>query len=111
MTDEAKTQLIAKLNDAFRTTFLGGRVLITDGVQSNGPDFVREVLAAVRAYTDFSEENNPYGERDFGSFKVQDELLFWKIDYYDLSMEAGSEDPSDPAVTARVLTLMLATEY
>ena len=51
------------------------------------------------------------GEHDFGSFTVGEEQLFWKIDYYDLSLEFGSNDPADPSQTKRVLTIMLAEEY
>ena len=42
---------------------------------------------------------------------VVDQRLFWKIDYYDHSMQHGSPDPADPAVTERVMTIMLAAEY
>ena len=37
--------------------------------------------------------------------------VFWKIDAYDRALQSGSEDPANPAVTRRVLTIMLASEY
>jgi Protein of unknown function (DUF3768) len=58
----------------------------------------------------------PYGEHDFGAFDSRDVRFFWKIDYYDRASyavgdEYGSDDPSDPVKTYRVLTVMLAEEY
>jgi len=100
---------IAQLNDAFRTTFVGGRVSMTAGVAAlpyNGG-----VLEAVRLFDKFTEDNDPYGEHDFGALMFGSDKFFWKIDYYDQSLEYGSENPADPAVTTRVLTVMLADEY
>ncbi|MEQ1708542.1 MAG: DUF3768 domain-containing protein [Terricaulis sp.] len=34
-----------------------------------------------------------------------------EIDCYNKSLRYGSDDPADPAVTTRVLTIMLASEY
>lgn len=46
-----------------------------------------------------------------GRFTVGSEDLYWKIDYYDLSLEFHSPDPADPSVTPRVLTTMRVDEY
>ncbi len=102
---------IAALNDGFRTTFVGGSIFTTIGIQALGPDFVAEALGAVRAFSTFTQNNDPHHEHDFGSLTVQGRKLFWKIDCYDPSMNHGSEDPSDPKMTQRVLTVMLAEEY
>lgn len=110
MTD-ARTFRIRELNDAFRTTLAGGKTYFTQGVSERGVAFSAAALAAVRSFSDFSTDNDPYGEHDFGSFTIADEKLFWKIDYYDRSTDYGSNDPADPAQTTRVLTIMLAEEY
>ena len=68
-------------------------------------------LSKLRAFNDFTPDNDPYGEGDFGSFDLAGEKFFWKIDYYERDLRGGSEDPADPNVTTRVLTIMLAWEY
>jgi hypothetical protein len=55
--------------------------------------------------------NDPYGEHDFGALDYAGAKLFWKVDCYDKSLSAGSPDPTDPNVTTRILTIMLASEY
>jgi hypothetical protein len=35
----------------------------------------------------------------------------WKIDYIDREMRFGSDNPVDPAVATRVLTVMKSEEY
>ena len=65
------------------------------------------ILDRVRTFDDFTPENDPHGEHDFGSFEHKGRTIFWKIDYYDLFLNNGSSDPSDPALTRRVLTVML----
>jgi hypothetical protein len=37
--------------------------------------------------------------------------LLWKIDYYDIDLQYTSPNLADPAVTARILMIMLAEEY
>ena len=106
-----RSDRIRELNDAFRATLEGGRCLFTAGVSDLGIPFSTAAFAAVRKFADFNADNDPHGEHDFGSFQIGEERLFWKIDYYDLSLEFGSNDPADPMQTKRVLTIMLAEEY
>ena len=109
--DKDAAAKIAELNDAFRRAFCGGRVVMTSGVDAL-PDCVKAAaLQMVADFSDFSEGDDPYGERDFGSFDLVNRKFFWKIDYYDKELEFGSEDPADPDKTTRVLTLMFAEEY
>ena len=106
-----KTNRIRELNDAFRRTFSRGKVTMTAGVYAL-PDMVKAAaLQKAAQFDDFNEDNDPYGEHDFGSFELCGRTFFWKIEYYDHAMEHGSEDPSDPAKTTRVMTVMLASEY
>jgi len=67
--------------------------------------------SAVAQFDTFTEDNDPYGERDFGAIELEGERYFWKIDYYDRSLRYGAEDPADTSETMRVLTLMHASEY
>lgn len=103
---------VAGLNDLHRTTFLIGKVILTEGIRAL-PDKVREdIITKVRAFDDFTPDNDPHGEHDFGSFDHDGAgKVFWKIDYYDPTLTFGSEDPADPKRTVRVLTIMLAGEY
>jgi hypothetical protein len=102
---------IRTLNDEFRQTFVGGRVMMTDGINAL-PDVIKaQVLSSVRQFTDFTPDDDSHGEHDFGAFEVDGEKFFWKIDYYDKSLDAGSENPADPAITTRVLMIMLASDY
>lgn len=102
---------IRALNDAFRTTMTGGRVMMTAGVDALPSDVKAVVIRQVATFSEFTEDNDPHGEHDFGNFTLAGQKFFWKIDYYDANMEFGSEDPADPTKTTRVLTIMLASEY
>jgi len=103
---------IAELNDLLRTTFLNGRVVVTEGISALPDQAREEIITKVRAFDDFSEDNDPYGEHDFGAFtQTGVGKIFWKIDYYDRALKWGSEAPADPKQTRRVLTIMLAEEY
>ena len=106
------TNTIAKLNDLLRTTFIGGQIVMTAGIAALPPEVQEDIVTKVRTFNDFSEDNDPYGERDFGAFDQSGAgKIFWKIDYYDATMTMGSENPADPKQTRRVLTILLAEEY
>lgn len=106
------TLRIAQLNDQLRTTLLGGDVVMTRGIASLDEASRALVLSRVQGFDAFTSENDPYREHDFGAIELPEiEKVFWKIDYYDPSLTFGSEDPSNPHVTRRVLTIMLASEY
>ena len=102
---------IRVLNDNFRSTFVGGQVLVTAGVSELPMDVKANALLMVKSFNEFTRDNDPYGEHDFGFFEIAGDTFYWKIDYYDADCQHGSEDPSDPQKTTRVLTIMLASEY
>jgi len=105
------TARIAELNDILRTTFLTGRVLMTEGIRTLPDATQSRIVEAVQTFEAFTPDNDPHGERDFGALAIEGEKIFWKIDYYAPDMMHGSDDPSDPKQTRRVLTIMLAEEY
>lgn len=101
---------IAGLNDAFRRSgaWMIGQVMITPGILFL-PDF-ENVLEQVRTFNDFSpEDDDPWGEHDFGAFAYAGERVYWKIDYYDQDF-AGGADPLDPECR-RILTVMTSDEW
>jgi hypothetical protein len=103
---------IRALNDALRQGHVEqGMILVTSGISAMGEAFVAEVMRSVASFEAFDSDNDPHREHDFGVITVQDEKIFWKVDYYDLAMEAHSPDPANSAVTKRVLTIMLSSEY
>lgn len=101
------TDRIRDLNDRFRRTFVGGSIMVTPGIREL-PN-AAPLLELVRGFDEFSDD--PHREHDFGAIDYEGQKFFWKIDYYNRDHSAGSEDPSDPGVTSRVLTVMLASEY
>ena len=108
----ATAKPITELNDEFRKNPMRyGRLMLTAGVNAKGQDFVARALRCIAGYENFPHGDDPYGEHDFGAFVLDRERIFFKIDYYDPTMEFGSEDPSDSTKTVRVMTVMLADEY
>jgi hypothetical protein len=108
---DIKSDRIRRLNDDFRQSFIGGRVLVTPTIRSLPIETNAAVLERVRTFADFNPENDPSSEHDFGTIELEGETYFFKIDYYAPDMQSGSEDPADPEKTVRVLTIMRADEY
>lgn len=106
-----RTARIRELNDQLRVAGKGGMWLATCGIAALAPQQVHAILAAVKSFTDFTPDNDPHLEHDCAVLTVGDTQVLWKIDYYDRQRQFLSPDPTDPQVTLRVLTVMLASEY
>ncbi|MEQ1706452.1 MAG: DUF3768 domain-containing protein [Rickettsiales bacterium] len=110
--NDINTKCIAELNDLCRKAMgVAGRLMQTEGINAL-PSLVQSAIREkVEKFNNFTPDNDPHGEHDFGSINHEGLKIFWKIDYYALNMEQGSENPADPKQTVRVLTIMLANEY
>lgn len=106
-----RAEAIARLNDHLRKTATGGKIMVTRGVLAISGYNSPELAEALATYDAFDADNDPHGERDFGDLTLWDTDLFWKIDYYDVDLKFGSDDPADPDKTKRVLTVMLTSEW
>jgi len=112
-----RDEKIAKLNDRARSGFdPSARIMFTRGCldtfcSGDTPSGLVAQAELIKTMRRHRFEEDAYGERDFGAFTFRGKRLFFKIDLYDLSLEYGSEDPADASITARVVTIMLASEY
>jgi Protein of unknown function (DUF3768) len=105
------TDRIRALNDELRRNLPSGHAVMTTGIAALGHEAVARIVKTIAVYDDFCHANDPYQEHDFGSFDADGQTVFFKIDYFDSTLTVHSPDPSDPAVTKRVITIMLAEEY
>jgi hypothetical protein len=108
---DPRTVRIRALNDELRQNLAGGVAVMTPGVAALGHEAVDRIVKTIAVFDDFCHANDPYEEHDFGSFEVEGHTIFFKIDYFDRNLKYLSPDPSDPVVTVRVITVMLADEY
>ena len=108
---DTKTARIQQLNDEFRQRLTSGVAVMTPGIAALGADVVNRIVKTVQVFDDFNHANDPWQEHDFGAFDAEGEKIFFKVDYYSKDLRGHSPDASDPAVTERVITLMLASEY
>jgi hypothetical protein len=106
-----QTRAIRQLNDRFRVRQVGGTIIGTPGVMDLGAHAFQKIMQDIAVFDDFTADNNPYGENDFGALIYRGTKIFWKIDYYNIDLTQGSADPADPQLTTRVMTVFLASEY
>ncbi len=117
-----KSGLIAQYNDLFRQRMglllspqarsIPGQLVVTAGIAALPLSVQAALLRGVMEFDEFTTDNDPYGEHDFGIIRHPEAgSVYWKIDYYEPSLQYGSEDPSDLTQTFRVLTVMLGSEY
>ena len=106
-----ETETIRELNDQFRRSFIGGRVVMTQGVSALPSEAQSNLMNRVQRFDNFGADNDPHGEHDFGRIELLGSTFYWKIDYYDTELKYGSENPADPELTTRVLTILRAEEY
>lgn len=116
ITEATTLSPIAQLNDRFRqgdhsVDHSLGHLRVTSGFNALLREDQKELLRLVQAFDQFTEDNDPCGEHDFGSIQLKGEKYFFKIDYYSPDLESGSNDPSDPTQTRRVMTIMHSSEY
>jgi hypothetical protein len=105
------TDRIRALNDELRQNLRSGRAVMTPGVAALGQEAVQRLVRTIALFDDFCTANDPHGEHDFGAFEFDGTPVMFKIDYFDKDLNLHSPDPADPAVTERVITLLLAEEY
>ncbi|MES0884980.1 hypothetical protein [Roseibium sp. SCP14] len=70
LSKEERAEAIAQLNDTFRQTFSGGKVVGTQRIGALTADERTRIPDAVREFTGFQKGDSPYGERDFSELKV-----------------------------------------
>ena len=112
---ELTPEQLSKINDTLRVNLITntgrascegitGRLIVTRSVADMPGDQMIAILSAVAHFRDFTEDNDPHGEHDFGSVSLMGEKWFWKFDYYDEHFEAFGHD-------VHVLTIMNSTDY
>jgi Protein of unknown function (DUF3768) len=106
-----RTTRIRELNDDFRTTLRGGRVMLTADFNALPETLKAQVIERVKTFSEFNAANDPYDEHDFINFELEGQRFVAKIDYYGRDIRFGAEDPGDSEQTTRVMTIMLAHDY
>lgn len=111
--DEARAEYwrkIRDLNDQLRREMPHGSILLTRAVAQLDDTAIRAILRLVQEFNDFTPDNDPWLEHDFGQVTIDGTSFFWRCDAYDLDLQWGSPDPTDETVTRRILTVMTSED-
>jgi hypothetical protein len=81
------------------------KVVFAEGASGHHPVVLYEVIEKIRDFKDFTEEDDPYKEHDFGTVEAGGTEFFWKIDYTDEAYENFKTDG------IRIFTIMEASEW
>lgn len=101
---------ICRLNDNFRKRSSDENIYTSLGVAKLGSRAIEEIINQIRSTNDFEVDNSRLGQHNFGSVSTGNNIVYWRIDYYDKDEEDVSPDPSDASVTTRVMTISFSTE-
>ena len=107
VSESEKANRIQVLNDSLRIAGVGGQILVTQGINALSQETQQRIIRAIQTFDDFNEDNDPYHEHDCA---IIGDTMF-KIDYYNQTLDAGSESPESPIVTKRVMTILTTSEY
>lgn len=115
-----RVRLIRETNDRLRKTGYDASkmmVILSGALSNDDPSYHAYVMEKVRSFDAFTEDNDPHGEHDFGTIKVEpfgdndEATIMWQINYYDLALRYGSDEPWNEAKTRRTLTIFYAEDY
>ncbi len=111
-----RAEAIARLNDrarrgldpTARIVFTRNCLAIFCDLDTFGVVVVQAQLLAAFRNCSFAEDSP---ERDFTEVLFRDRRVWLKVDCFDKSLEYGSPDPADAALTTRVVTILLPEDY
>lgn len=69
---------LAEINDKIRQR--PQMWVFTRGVRSLPGEKIEQIIKLVKEFNTFNEDNDPYGEHDFGAFDFEGTKYFWKIE-------------------------------
>ena len=101
----------ALLNDRFRQGDRSlGEYKLSRQVLALPKHKQKQLFKELQEFSDFNPQNDPSGDRSRGEIVMDNFTYIWKIDYLDTTMTMVSDDPADPSVTTRVLSIIRTGE-